>query len=128
MLPFSSRDRRFSMAEPARFVTIAAGWCALAIMQRRITIDTRNGWGPMDELAHAQPVQDVAIDGAAAADAAATAALLLQRVAAAMREIEQATQERNSEEVRAARAQLAALHGVARLRKRLEPTSKPDAA
>jgi hypothetical protein len=82
----------------------------------------------MNETAHAQPVQDAAIDGGPAAEPAAAAALLLQRVSGAMREIEQATRERNSEEVRAARAQLAALHGVARLRKRLETVSKPDAA
>ena len=76
----------------------------------------------MDGLANAQRVQDAALDGGEAA------AALLQRVAAAMREIEQATHERNSEEVRAARAQLAALHGVARLRKHMETTAKPDAA
>ena len=75
----------------------------------------------MNDSTHAQPVQAVE------RDSAVEAAALLQRVAAAMREIEQATQERNSEEVRAARAQLAALHGVARLRKVLE-TAKPDAA
>ena len=76
----------------------------------------------MNDSTHAQPVQAVE------RDSAADAAALLQRVAAAMREIEQATQERNSEEVRAARAQLAALHGVARLRKVLEEASTPDAA
>lgn len=81
----------------------------------------------MDATARAQSAQDAALDGGGAAEAATAAAALLQRVAAAMREIEQATQERNSEEVRAARAQLAALHGVARLRKVLE-TAKPDAA
>jgi hypothetical protein len=76
----------------------------------------------MNDSAHAQPMQAVE------RDSAAEAAALLQRVAAAMREIEQATQERNSEAVRAARAQLAALHGVARLRKVLGGASNADAA
>jgi len=45
---------------------------------------------------------------------------LLDLVAGAMREIERAKQERSAEEVRAARTQLAALHGVARLRRENE--------
>ena len=45
---------------------------------------------------------------------------LWERVAAAMLEIEEAKRERSSEEVRAARTQLAALHGVARLRRQSE--------
>ena len=42
---------------------------------------------------------------------------LLDRVAAAMSEIEQAKTERSADAMRAARTQLAALHGVARLRR-----------
>jgi hypothetical protein len=45
---------------------------------------------------------------------------LLDRVAAAMAEIEQAKSERSNEKVRAARTQLAAFHGVARLRRAAE--------
>jgi len=45
---------------------------------------------------------------------------LLDRVAAAMREIEHAKTERSSADVRAARTQVAALHGVARLRRAAE--------
>ena len=45
---------------------------------------------------------------------------LLNRVAAAMAEIEQAKRERSTEEARAARIRLTALHGVARLRRRAE--------
>jgi hypothetical protein len=47
-------------------------------------------------------------------------AALLDRVAAAMIEIEQAKRERSTEEIRAARTHLAALHGVARLRRLAE--------
>jgi hypothetical protein len=45
---------------------------------------------------------------------------LLSRVAAAMLEIDEAKRERSTENVRAARTQLAALHGVARLRRLAE--------
>ena len=45
---------------------------------------------------------------------------LLDRVAAAMREIEEAKSERSSDKVRAARTQLAAFQGVARLRRATE--------
>jgi hypothetical protein len=45
---------------------------------------------------------------------------LTARVAAAMSEIDQAKRERSAEDVRAARTQLAALHGVARLRREAE--------
>jgi hypothetical protein len=45
---------------------------------------------------------------------------LLDRVAAAMIEIEQAKEERSTYEMRAARAHLAALHGVARLRRQAD--------
>lgn len=45
---------------------------------------------------------------------------LMDRVAAAIVEIEQAKMERSKEDVRAARTHLAALHGVARLRRRAE--------
>ena len=48
------------------------------------------------------------------------AGALLDRVAAAMAEIEQAKKERSTEEIRAARTHLAALHGVARLRREAE--------
>jgi hypothetical protein len=51
---------------------------------------------------------------------------LLNRVSAAMVEIEQAKRERSTEEVRTARTQLAALHGVARLRRLAE--RRPHAA
>ena len=47
-------------------------------------------------------------------------AALLARVTAAVVAIEQAKQERSSEEMRAARTHLAALHGVARLRRQAE--------
>jgi hypothetical protein len=47
-------------------------------------------------------------------------AALLDRVAAAVTAIEQAKQERSSDEMRAARTHLAALHGVARLRRQAE--------
>lgn len=50
--------------------------------------------------------------------------VLLHRVAAAMVEIEQAKQERSTDAVRAARTQLAALHGVARLRRQAESQPK----
>ena len=49
---------------------------------------------------------------------------LLDRVAAAMSEIERAKEERSSYEMRAARAHLAALHGVARLRRQADRNSK----
>jgi hypothetical protein len=49
---------------------------------------------------------------------------LLNRVAAAIVEIEQAKQERSAEQVRAARTHLAALHGVARLRRHAEGQPK----
>ena len=49
---------------------------------------------------------------------------LLLRVAAAMSEIEQAKQERSTGSVRAARTQLAAFHGVARLRRQAENQTK----
>jgi hypothetical protein len=49
---------------------------------------------------------------------------LLNRVAAAIVEIEQAKQERSEAQVRAARTHLAALHGVARLRRYAENHSK----
>ena len=42
---------------------------------------------------------------------------LLDRIAGLMREIERAKQERSADEVRAARAHLAALHGAAQLRR-----------
>ena len=45
---------------------------------------------------------------------------LLDRVAAAMVAIEHAKRERSTEEMRAARMQIAALHGVARLRRQAE--------
>jgi hypothetical protein len=45
---------------------------------------------------------------------------LLDRVAAAMIEIAEAKRERSTEDVRSARTQLAALHGVARLRRLAE--------
>lgn len=45
---------------------------------------------------------------------------LLNRVAAAMLEIDEAKRERSSEDGRAARTYLAALHGVARLRRLAE--------
>jgi hypothetical protein len=45
---------------------------------------------------------------------------LLNRVAAAMIEIDEAKRERSAENVRAARTHLAALHGVARLRRLAE--------
>ena len=48
------------------------------------------------------------------------AGALLDRVAAAMSEIEEAKRERSTEEIRAARTHLAALHGVARLRREAE--------
>ena len=46
---------------------------------------------------------------------------LLNGVAAAMFEIDEAKRERSTEDGRAARTQLAALHGVARLRRLAEP-------
>jgi hypothetical protein len=49
---------------------------------------------------------------------------LLERVAAAIGEIEQAKRERSADEVRAARIHLAALHGVAQLRRRAERQGK----
>jgi hypothetical protein len=49
---------------------------------------------------------------------------LMDRVAAAMGEIEYAKQERSTEDVRAARTHLAALHGVARLRRQAERDPK----
>jgi hypothetical protein len=70
----------------------------------------------MDDLENAQGADNATIEVATPEEAAA----LLHRVAAAMREIEEAKHERTTEPVRAARAQLAALHGVARLRKRIE--------
>ena len=45
---------------------------------------------------------------------------LLTRVAAAVGEIEQAKRERSAEDARAARTHMAALHGVAQLRKQAE--------
>jgi hypothetical protein len=45
---------------------------------------------------------------------------LLSRVAAAMIEIDEAKRERSTDDVRAARTQVAALHGVARLRRLAE--------
>jgi hypothetical protein len=48
---------------------------------------------------------------------------LLNRVAAAMIEIDEAKRERSTEDVRAARTHLAALHGVARLRRLAERDS-----
>ena len=45
---------------------------------------------------------------------------LLNRVAAAMIEIDEAKRERSTDDVRAARTQVAALHGVARLRRLAE--------
>jgi hypothetical protein len=45
---------------------------------------------------------------------------LWERVAAAMREIDEAKRERSAEQIRAARTQLAALHSVARLRRHAE--------
>ena len=48
------------------------------------------------------------------------AGALLDRVAAAMAEIEQAKKERSTDVMRAARTHLAALHGVARLRREAE--------
>ena len=70
----------------------------------------------MDDCEDAQVADDTGMELATPEEAAA----LLHRVAAAMREIEKAKQERTTKPVRAARAQLAALHGVARLRKRIE--------
>jgi hypothetical protein len=60
--------------------------------------------------------------GAGAGDNAISleACALLDRVAAAMAEIEQAKSERSTGEIRAARTHLAALHGVARLRREAE--------
>jgi hypothetical protein len=52
------------------------------------------------------------------------AAALLDRVAAAINEIEQAKKERSAEEMRVARTQLAALHGVARLRRQSETSPR----
>jgi hypothetical protein len=49
---------------------------------------------------------------------------LMDRVAAAIGEIEQAKQERSTEAVRSARTQLAAFHGVARLRRQAESQTK----
>jgi hypothetical protein len=54
------------------------------------------------------------------------AGALLDRVAAAMAEIEQAKRERSTDEMRAARVHLAALHGVACLRR--ESERRPRAA
>ncbi len=68
-------------------------------------------------------------DYATAASAASgdlDALALLDRVAAAMLEIEQAKRERSTETMRAARTHLAALHGVARLRRQAE--RQPGAA
>ena len=62
-------------------------------------------------------------DHAADAKGAATALdihALQERVAAAITEIEQAKRERSQDDVRAARIHLAALHGVARLRRQAE--------
>ena len=52
------------------------------------------------------------------------AAALLDRVAAAINEIEQAKKERSADEMRTARTQLAALHGVARLRRQSETSPR----
>jgi hypothetical protein len=49
---------------------------------------------------------------------------LLGCVAAAIGEIEQAKQERSTQQMRAARTHLAALHGVARLRRHIESDAK----
>ena len=49
---------------------------------------------------------------------------LAQRVAAAIGEIEQAKRERSADEARAARTHLAALHGVAQLRRQAERQGK----
>ena len=49
---------------------------------------------------------------------------LAQCVAAAIGEIEQAKRERSAEEARAARTHLAALHGVAQLRREAERQNK----
>jgi hypothetical protein len=54
------------------------------------------------------------------------AAALLDRVAGLITEIEQAKKERSADEMRAARNHLAALHGVARLRRQSE--TNPHAA
>jgi hypothetical protein len=54
------------------------------------------------------------------------AGALLDRVAAAIAEIEQAKRERSTDEMRAARVHLAALHGVACLRR--ESERRPRAA
>jgi hypothetical protein len=51
---------------------------------------------------------------------AADIGALMARVAAAVSEIEEAKRERSADDVRAARTQLAALHGVARLRREAE--------
>jgi len=55
-------------------------------------------------------------------NAACEAAALLDRVAAAINE--QAKKERSAEEMRVARTQLAALHGVARLRRQSETSPR----
>ena len=57
-------------------------------------------------------------------NAACGAAALLDRVAAAINEIEQAKKERSADEMRTARTQLAALHGVARLRRQSETSAR----
>lgn len=49
---------------------------------------------------------------------------LWEHVAAAMLEIERAKQERSAEQIRSARTHLAALHGVARLRRQAEHNPK----
>jgi hypothetical protein len=59
-------------------------------------------------------------DGALELDVAA----LLERVAAVIGEIEQAKRERSIDDMRAARTHLAALHGVAQLRRQAERQNK----
>ncbi len=64
-------------------------------------------------------------DGEQAADAQGAATeldirALQERVATAIAEIEQAKRERSQDDMRAARIHLAALHGVARLRRQAE--------
>ena len=75
------------------------------------------------------PAGDAMNDGEGATEADAVLAesnidALLDRVAAAIGEIEQAKQERSTDSVRAARTQLAAFHGVARLRRQAENQTK----
>jgi hypothetical protein len=50
---------------------------------------------------------------------------LLDRVSGVMAEIERAKRERSGDGMRAARIHLAALHGVARLRRQAERQEKP---